>query len=91
MLAFPGTIPIISVHRNARMTEMERSGIEVILAFADNVARDHPRPGMHAFQVTIPFISVHRNARMTEITRSGIEVILAFADNVASERPGTQG
>lgn len=32
----------ISVHRNARMTEMKRSGIEVMLAFADNVgSRDN--------------------------------------------------
>ena len=37
MLAFMGFFICLSVHRNARMTEMKRSGIEVILAFADNV------------------------------------------------------
>lgn len=37
MLAFKGFFIYFSVHRNARMTEMQRSGIEVILAFADNV------------------------------------------------------
>ena len=37
MLAFMGFFICVFVHRNARMTEMEQSGIEVILAFADNV------------------------------------------------------
>ena len=37
MLAFQGFFMHIFVHRNARMTEMEQSGIEVVLAFADNV------------------------------------------------------
>ena len=39
MLAFMGFFICVSVHWNARMTEMKRSGIEVILAFADNVRR----------------------------------------------------
>lgn len=37
MLAFMGFFICVSVHWNARMTEMERSGIEVLLVFADNV------------------------------------------------------
>lgn len=37
MLAFRGALPYIPVHRNARMTEMERSGMEVRLVFADNL------------------------------------------------------
>ena len=36
-LAFQGFFVHVLVHRNARMTEMKRSGIEVIPAFADNV------------------------------------------------------
>lgn len=36
MLAFQGLFIYILVHWNARMTEMKRSGIEVLLAFADN-------------------------------------------------------
>ena len=36
MLAFKGLLLCGFVHRNARMTEMERSGIEVDLVFADN-------------------------------------------------------
>lgn len=36
MLAFMGLLLYISVHWNARMTEMEQSEIEVLLAFADN-------------------------------------------------------
>ena len=36
MLAFKGLLLCGFVHRNARMTEMKRSGIEVLLAFADN-------------------------------------------------------
>ena len=39
VLASMGLLLCGLVHRNARMTEMERSGIEVILAFADNVRR----------------------------------------------------
>lgn len=37
MLAFMGLFYMRLVHRNARMTEMKRSGIEVVLVFADNV------------------------------------------------------
>ena len=37
MLAFKGFFIYFSVHWNARMAEMQRSGIEVILVFADNV------------------------------------------------------
>lgn len=36
MLAFVGLLLYISVHWNTRMTEMKQSGIEVLLAFADN-------------------------------------------------------
>ena len=39
MLAFMGFFIHIFVHWNARMTEMKQSGIEVVLAFADNVRR----------------------------------------------------
>ena len=39
MLAFMGLLLCGLVHRNARMTEMKRSGIEVVPAFADNVPR----------------------------------------------------
>ena len=34
MLAFMGFLICVFVHWNARMTEMERSGIEVVLVFA---------------------------------------------------------
>ena len=39
MLAFMGLLLYVFVHWNARMTEMKRSGIEVLLVFADNVGR----------------------------------------------------
>lgn len=37
MLAFQGAFLYIRVHWNAKMTEMQRNEIEVILVFADNV------------------------------------------------------
>lgn len=36
MLAFKGLFSYGAVHRNAKMTEMQRSEIEVGFAFADN-------------------------------------------------------
>lgn len=45
------------------MTEMQRSGIEVILAFADNVW------GLFLYT------ALHRKPRMTDMERSGMEVI----------------
>ena len=39
MLAFVGLLLYISVHWNARMTEMKQSGIEVLIEFADNVGK----------------------------------------------------
>lgn len=39
MLAFKGFFIYFSVHRNARMTEMERSGMEVVSWLRSNPGR----------------------------------------------------
>ena len=60
MLAFMGFFICVSVHWNARMTEMKRSGIEVILAFADNV---------RSFQNDKDYCELQDTERTPEFTR----------------------